>query len=45
MLEEKAVGFADELNKEGRRRMVDIFPSSLAFHWEPRASYPIFRSQ
>ena len=25
--------------------MVDIFPASLAFHWEPRNSYPICRSQ
>jgi len=39
-LEEKAIQFAYEFDKEGRRRMVDIFPSSLAFHWEPRTSYP-----
>ena len=25
--------------------MVDIFPPSLAFHWEPRTTYPICRSQ
>ena len=40
-----ALVFAYEFDKEGRRRMVDIFPSSLAFHWKPRTSYPICRSQ
>ena len=39
-LEEKLIGFAYEFHNEGRRRMVDIFPSSLAFHWEPRTRYP-----
>ena len=34
-VEGKALGFAYEFDKEGRRRMVDIFPSSLAFHWDP----------
>ena len=34
-LKEKALGFAYEFDKEGKRRMVDIFPSSLAFHWDP----------
>ena len=34
-LEEKAIRFAYEFDQEGRRRMVDIFPSSFAFHWEP----------
>ena len=45
ILKEKVTGFADEFDKEGGRRMGDIFPSSLAFHWEPRTSYPICRSQ
>jgi len=40
-VEGKALGFAYEFDKEGRRRMLDIFPSSLAFHWEPRTSYQI----
>ena len=44
-LKEKALGFAYEFDKEGKRRMVDIFPSSLAFHWEPRTSYTICSSQ
>ena len=30
-MKEKALVFAYEFDKEGRRRMVDIFPSSLAF--------------
>ena len=42
---EKALGFAYEFDKEEMRRVVDIFPSSLAFHWEPRTSYPICKSQ
>jgi len=42
---EKSNPFANEFDQEGRRRMVDIFPSSFAFHWEPRTSYPICRSQ
>ena len=40
-VEGKALGFAYEFDKEGKRRMVDIFPSSLAFHWEPRTSCTI----
>ena len=40
-VEYKALGFAYVFDKEIRRRMVDIFLSSLAFHWEPRTSYPI----
>ena len=40
-LKEKTIRFAYEFDKEGRRRKVDIFPSSLAFKTEPRASYPI----
>ena len=44
-LKEKTIRFAYEVDKEGRRRMVDIFPSSLVFHWEPRTSYPICSSQ
>ena len=35
-LEEKTIGFAYEFYKEERRRMVGSFPSSLAFHCEPR---------
>ena len=31
-VEGKALGFVYEFDKEGRRMMVDIFPSSLAFH-------------
>ena len=42
---EEAIWFAYEFDKEGRRKMVDIFPSSLAYHWEPMTSYPICRSQ
>ena len=38
-MEEKAIQFAYEFYQEARRRMVDIFPSSLAFHWEPRTRY------
>ena len=41
----KKIRFAYEFNKEERRRMVDIFPFSLAFHWEPRTSYTICSSQ
>ena len=45
-VEGKALGFAYEIDKEGRKRwiwkMVDIFPSSLAFHWEPRTRYPTY---
>ena len=40
-VEGKALGLAYEFDQEGRRRMVDIFPSSLAFHWKPRTSHPI----
>jgi len=40
-VEGKALGFAYKFDKEGGRRMLDIFPFSLAFHWEPRTSYPI----
>ena len=40
-VEYKALGFAYVFDKEIRRRMVDIFLSSLAFHWESRTSYPI----
>ena len=40
-LEEKAIRFAYECHKEGRRRMVDIFPSSLAFKLDPWTSSPI----
>ena len=40
-VERKALGFAYEFDNEGMRRMVNIFPSSLAFHWEPRTSHPI----
>ena len=36
---EKALGFAYEFDKEEMRRMVDIFPSILAFHWEPRTQF------
>ena len=41
----KAIWFAYQFDKEGRRRMVDIFPASLAFHWEPRNSYTVCRRQ
>ena len=40
-LEENALRFAYEFDKEGRRRMVDIFPSSLAFKRDPYISSPI----
>ena len=44
-VEGKALGFAYEFDKDGRKRwiwkIVDIFASSFAFHWEPRTSYPI----
>ena len=38
-LKEKTLVFAYEFDQEGRRRMVDIFPSILAFHWEPRTQF------
>ena len=45
-VEGKALGFAYEFDKDGRKRwiwkIVDIFASSFAFHWEPRTSYPIY---
>ena len=44
-VEGKALGFAYEFDKEGRRNMVDIFPSSLAFQWKLRTSYTICSSQ
>ena len=34
-LEENALRFAYEFDKEGRRRIVDVFPSSLAFKESP----------
>ena len=40
-LKEKTIRFAYEFDKEGRRRMVDIFPSSLAFKLDPWTSSPI----
>ena len=40
-LEEDTLRFAYEFDKEGRRKIVDIFHSSLAFKREPRTSSPI----
>ena len=34
-MKDKALGFAYEFDKEGRRRIVDVFPSSLAFKESP----------
>ena len=45
ILEEKATGFANEFDKDGRRRMPGMFPSSLTFYWELRTSYRICKSQ
>ena len=45
ILEEKATRFADEFDMDGRRGMLGMFPSSLTFHWEPRTSYRICKSQ
>ena len=44
MLEEKATGFADEFDMDGRTGMLGMFPSSLTFHREPRTSYRICRN-
>ena len=44
-VEVKGIRICYDFDQEGRRRMVDIFSSSLAFHWEPRTSYPICRTQ
>ena len=44
-LEEKRIGFSEGLDTEEKRRMVGTFPSSLTFHWEPRMSYTVCRSQ
>ena len=45
ILKEKATGFADEFDMDGRRGMAGMFPSSLTFHREPRTSYRIYKSQ
>ena len=37
-LEEKATRFTDHFEMEGKREMVEIFPSSLTFHLEPRSA-------
>ena len=45
ILEDKATGVADEFDMDGRRGMPGMFPFSLTFHWEPRTSYRICKSQ
>lgn len=44
-LEEKRIGFSEGLDMEEKRGIAGIFPSFLTFHWEPRMSYTVCRSQ
>ena len=44
-LEEKGIGFSEGLDMEEKRGMAGMFPSLLTFHWEPRMSYTVCRSQ
>ena len=37
-MEEKATRYTDDFEMDGKRGMVEIFPSSLTFHWEPRSA-------